>query len=84
VRTSYRRTSAKVPPGLRSSVDAAYSTKYGPSRPPIHGHRRCRSHDALPQCAESGASAIEVLEQVVGGQFNVFVIPLRGSVDAGD
>ena len=40
--------------------------------------------DALPQRIGSGASAIEVLEQVVGGQFNIFVIELCGSVDAGD
>ena len=32
----------------------------------------------------SGTSAIEVLGQVVGGQFNLFVIELCGSVHAGD
>jgi hypothetical protein len=32
----------------------------------------------------SGASAIEVLEQVVGGQFNLLVVELCGTVDAGD
>jgi hypothetical protein len=37
-----------------------------------------------PAARGLGASAIEVLEQVVGGQFNVFVIELCGSVDAGD
>src|SRR5205085_4207170 len=32
----------------------------------------------------SGALAVEVLEQVVGGQFDRLVVPLRGPVDAGD
>jgi hypothetical protein len=59
----------------------SYHRRYGSSATNARSHRRAGS---VMDAEESGARLVKELQQVVCGQFDVLVPPLRSAVDAGD